>query len=123
MKKIKYFALSSFLALPMLTSAATVGGEGTAFITSILAFINDILIPFILGLAFLFFVWGMFVYFIAGGANEEKKEQGKSLLIYAILGFVIIIVFWGIINLLTNASGLEGTEVPTITPPASIATP
>jgi hypothetical protein len=77
------------------------------------------LIPFILAVAFLFFVYGVFQYFIAGGANEEKKEQGKSLITYAILGFVVIIVFWGIINLLAGATSLEGQDinnVPKFTP-------
>jgi hypothetical protein len=121
MKHIKYFALSSFLALPVLASAQTLDDAGalTGFLDSILTFINSVLIPFILGVAFLLFVWGMFQYFIAGGANEEAKEKGKSLLIYAILGFVIIIVFWGVVNLLSNATGL-GNEtldnVPKVNP-------
>ena len=107
MKNIKYFALSSFLVLPMMASAQ-VGSGLDNFLESILNFINGVLIPFIIGIAFLLFVWGMFQYFIAGGANEEAKEKGKSLLIYSILGFVLIIVFWGLINLLAGATGLDG---------------
>ncbi len=66
------------------------------------------MIPFIIGLAFLFFVWGIFQYFIAGGANDEAKAKGRSLMIYATLGFVIILVFWGIVNLLVSGLGLTG---------------
>jgi hypothetical protein len=68
---------------------------------------NTVLIPFIIAIGFLVFVWGMFQYFIAGGANDEAKEKGKSLMIYAVLGFVLIIVFWGIINLIANSTGLS----------------
>lgn len=78
---------------------------------NILTFANDVLIPFIIGLGFLFFVWGMFKYFIMGGANEEAKEQGKSLLIFSTLGFVMIIIFWGIVNLLTDSTGLAQMEL------------
>ena len=123
MKKITYFALSSTMAfMPILAGAADPGQVGTGldeFLTSILAFINTTLIPFILGIAFLLFVWGMFQYFIAGGANDEAKEKGKSLLIYAILGFVIIIVFWGVINLLSGATGLGGQSLEPL-PPVTI---
>jgi len=77
------------------------------FLQTTIGFINGVLIPFIIGIGFLFFVWGMFQYFIAGGANDDKKEKGKSLMIYATLGFVLIITFWGIINLLTTSSGLN----------------
>ena len=61
----------------------------------------------------------MFQYFIAGGANDEKKEQGKSLMIYATLGFVLIIIFWGIVNLLAGSTGFAGRTLentPTVAP-------
>ena len=83
------------------------GGEIGDLLGNIIEFINDIIIPFIIGIGFLCFVWGMFTYFIAGGANDEKKEQGKSLMVYATLGFVLIIIFWGVVNLLASSTGLD----------------
>ena len=106
-------------------SAAQLATSGNAgpfqdLLVNILEFSNTTLIPFIIGIGFLFFVWGMFQYFIAGGANEESKQKGKSLMINATLGFVVIIIFFGVINLLTNSTGLEGEtiqNVPQITIP------
>ncbi len=86
------------------------GGEGGAIgeaMTSILTFIEGYVIPFILAIGFLFFVWGMFKYFIQGGANDEAKESGKSLILYAIAGYVVILAFWGIVNILSSGIGLE----------------
>ncbi|MFT7644442.1 MAG: uncharacterized membrane protein YidH (DUF202 family) [Candidatus Paceibacteria bacterium] len=124
MKKISHVITSvSLLALPLSASAAfeATGGRLGTLLGEILTFANNVLIPFIIGIGFLVFVWGMFRFFIAGGANEEAKEQGKSLMIYATLGFVLIIVFWGIINLLTSSTGLENGnvdfETPTVTVP------
>ena len=110
MKKIVYLLGSiSILALPLVASAQfdPDGGDFGTLLSEILELTNTTLIPFILGIGFLVFVWGMFQFFIAGGANEEAKEKGKSLMIYATLGFVIIIVFWGVINLLTSSTGLD----------------
>ena len=115
MKKIGYFfAAAITLVLPMLASAQNTGGGFDAtggefgdFLENVLLFANNVLIPFIIGIGFLVFVWGMFQYFIAGGSNDESKEKGKSLLIYATLGFVLIIVFWGIINLIVGGIGLD----------------
>jgi hypothetical protein len=61
-----------------------------------------VLIPFVIGIGFLVFVFGMFWYFIAGGADDEKREKGRKLMIYSVLAFVLIVVFWGIINLLSS---------------------
>ena len=119
MKKIgSILSGTSLFALPLLASAqlATDGKAGDAgafqdLLENILGFTDAVLIPFILGIGFLVFVWGMFQYFIAGGANDEKKEAGKSLMIYATLGFVLIIVFWGIINLLATSTGLQNKQL------------
>jgi hypothetical protein len=125
MKKIGHIlGGAALLALPVLASAQLAdGGGGGPFedlLLNILEFTNDILIPFIIAIGFLVFVWGMFQYFIAGGANDEKKEKGKSLMIYATLGFVLIIVFWGVVNLLTQSTGLQDKQIkdtPTVTVP------
>ena len=116
MKKIGFLTGSaSILALPMVASAQLAnsgdGGDFQNLLENIVEFTNDILIPFIIAIGFLVFVWGMFRYFIAGGANDEAKQSGKSLMIWATLGFVLIIVFWGVINLIASSTGLEGDNI------------
>ena len=116
MKKLKSLTASiALFLLPVVTSAQSdfdeTGGEFGEFLENILLFISNVLIPFILGLGFLLFVWGMFLYFIAGGADEEKRGKGKSLIIWATLGFVIIIVFWGVINIVAGGTGLGGESL------------
>ena len=137
MKKTGYLLVgASTLLSPLMASAglADANGNGGAFqtlLSNILGFTNGVLIPFIIGIGFLVFVWGMFQFFIAGGANDDAKEKGKSLMIYATLGFVLIIVFWGVINLVASSTGLQGKtleNIPTgttVTPgtPAAAASP
>ncbi len=114
MKKIAYYLASSALfALPLISHGQPVideAGELSGFLQSILTFINGVIIPFILGIGFLLFVWGMFQYFIAGGADDEAKTKGKSLMLYATLGFVLIIIFWGVINVVANGTGLSNQD-------------
>ena len=80
------------------------GGVGN-FLGNVLGFIDSVLIPLILAIAFLMFVWGVFKFFILGGADSEKQSEGKSLMIYAVAGFVLILSFYGIINVLTDGLG------------------
>ena len=116
-------AAAAFL-LPSVTFAQGViedgGGPFGTLLENIITFTNGVLIPFVIGIGFLFFVWGMFQYFIAGGANDEAKEKGKSLMVYATLGFVLIIIFWGVVNLIANSTGLQGTSVTNIPGAATI---
>ena len=122
MKKSSIIAgIAAFAPVATNAQIATTGDAGPFgdLLANILVFTNQTLIPFIIGIGFLVFVWGMFWYFIAGGANDEKKEKGRSLMIYATVGFVLIIIFWGIINLLASslfdASDTAGpNNVPTV---------
>lgn len=112
MKRALYTLASTALFLPVFlvqaqTSDFSSNNEFKSFLTEILEFINQTLIPFIIGIGFLVFVWGMFKYFIYGGANDDEKEKGKSLMIYATLGFVLIVIFWGVVNLLASSTGLD----------------
>jgi hypothetical protein len=110
----KIIGLLSLFLVPTFASARGFDPSGGAFgdlLANILIFANNVLIPFIIGIGFLAFVWGMFKFFILGGADEEKKEQGKSLMIHATIGFVLIIVFFGVVNLLTESTGLSGDTI------------
>jgi len=126
MKKIGYYLTGAMLfALPIMAGAQPKldsGGVLKGFLQSILDFINGALIPFILGVGFLLFVWGMFQYFIAGGADDEAKTKGKSLMLYATLGFVLIVVFWGVINVVANGTGLAKQPFDATLIPSSPAT-
>lgn len=70
-----------------------------------LGFLNGYVVPLLIAIAFLVFVWGMFKYFIRGGASEESRGEGKKLLLWSILGFVLIVSLWGLVNVI--ASGLQ----------------
>jgi hypothetical protein len=117
MKQVFTLGLASLtlVMVPALSYAVglTTTFEGTAlglFMEGAVGFINTILIPAVLALAFLFFVWGIFLFFIAGGADDEKKAKGKSLMFYAIGGFVLILVFFGVVNLLASTVGFTPSE-------------
>lgn len=117
MKRI--LALSStLLLLPLLTLAQAAAPAPTGgfqlFFSNLLKFINTAIIPSIIGIAFLFLVINTVRYFVIGAGNEESREKAKSLAIYGVLAFVVIIVFWGVVNLLSSSIGLDGKTAPTV---------
>lgn len=129
MKKLSSIITLGLLSAPTFVFGAsglldpTTGGgsaESNAIanaISTIITFINNIIIPAILAIAFLAFVWGMVKFFIIGGSDDAAKAQGKSLMIYAIAGFVAILIFFGLVNIVANGLGLTNS---TITPPSGI---
>ena len=117
MKKALYIA--TLYALPLLAAAQskTFGSGLDTYIGSIISFIKGTLVPLIIVLALLAFIWGMFTFFILGGSDEEKQAKGKQLMIWGIDGFVLIISVQGIVNFLANALGIGGGTIPIPTLP------
>jgi hypothetical protein len=81
-------------------------GGFAAFFVAVTTFINNIVVPAVFALAFLVFIWGVFKLFILGGTDEGKREEGKSLVLYSIVGFVLMISIWGLVNLVAGSFGL-----------------
>ena len=81
------------------------------FLINIGAFLNSIVVPFLIALAGLVFIWNAFRYFILGGANEESQAKARTLATWGIAAFVFIVSLWGIVNLFVTGLGLTNTGV------------
>ena len=68
--------------------------------------ISSVLIPLVLALALLLFIWGVIQYFILGADDQEKRETGRAYMLYAIIGLVAIVAVWGIVALVMEILGI-----------------
>src|ERR1035441_3546199 len=60
-------------------------------------------IEVIVGLAIVVFVFNIFRYFFT---TKENKERGMYLL-WSIIGFAVIVCFWGLVNLVANTFNFD----------------
>jgi hypothetical protein len=116
-----------FLSLVSIAHAqSTSGGSLGTFILKIIAFINTLVVPLVFALAFIIFIIGVFRYFIAGAANEEKRQEGQKFVMYGLIGFVLMLSVWGLVNLLVGTLGFGGQNqppLPTFNVPGSSGSP
>jgi NADH:ubiquinone oxidoreductase subunit 2 (subunit N) len=96
MKKLGY--IGAALAMPFLAFAQvnTIQDFGGIIIT----LINTVAVPIVFALAFIVFIWGIFQYFIQGGHDEEKRESGKQLMLWGLIGFFVMVSVWGLVHIL-----------------------
>ena len=77
-------------------------------------FVTYIINPAILlvfAAGFLMFMWGL-VVFMANVENESKRKEGKSHMLWGIVGMFIMVSVYGIVALLDNTfqlGALQGT--------------
>lgn len=76
------------------------------FIVNVTLFISNVLLPFLFGLALLFFVWNAFRFFIYGASDKDAQEKAKNLALYGIAAFVLLVSLWGVVNLLIRGLDL-----------------
>jgi succinate dehydrogenase/fumarate reductase cytochrome b subunit len=106
--KNTFLFLFAALLLPQITFAQT----AQKLFENIPKFIDNSLIPFLFGMAFLVFVYNVVRYFIIGATNDKDRENAKNLAIYSVAAFVFLVIFWGIINMLNSSLGLNGESQP-----------
>jgi len=104
-----YIPLALLFILPLTAAAAPLPGTFSLqnFFTAIPQIINNTLIPFLFGIAFLFFAINIIRYFVAGAGNKDAQEKAKNVAIYGVIAFVFLSIFWGIINMFAASTGLE----------------
>lgn len=111
MKNIFNYIIPVFLLTPMLAAAQFTGGDDgiNTFFSGANELINGYLITGLMALAFLMFIIGIAQYFFLGGGgdNSDNRKKGRTLIIWGIIAFVVIISVWGLVELI--AGGLFGT--------------
>jgi len=118
MKKLSIpFALATF-ALPLVSFAAisNISDAGSFIINTI----NNILVPVLFAVAFIVFLWGAFDTFILGANSEDTKERGKNLMLWGLIGFVVMVSIWGLVNILTGSISFSNNSGPSQIPQAGV---
>ena len=97
-----FFVISGFLAVPLFASAQNLG--------TVLGVFSDIInlaIPVVLALAVLYFFWGLAQYILSA---DEKKEEGRNIMIYGVIALFVMVSVWGLIALLQDTFDVGGTD-------------
>lgn len=102
------FGVIAVFAFPLVTSARSNGlknivGEAGGLIQA--------LIPIVIGLAVLVFLWGVLRYVIA--SDDAGKEQGRVFMLWGIIALFVMVSVWGLVNILR-----ETLQLNPATPPA-----
>lgn len=78
-------------------------GSGST-ITDIIFFMINLInqaVVLVVALALLFFFWGV-AKFILNADNEEKRKEGKSVMMWGIIALFVMLFVWQIVNILAN---------------------
>jgi hypothetical protein len=93
-------ALVKSLIFPGATNPFTSSGPVTSVtdFKSLVNWFNSIistLIPFLMGIALIGFIWGIIKY-VLHADNEKARKEGKDLMLYGVIAFAVVMSIWTI---------------------------
>lgn len=78
-----------------------------SFVYNVNKLIINPAIAFLFGVAVVLFLYGVF-QFISGQENEEKKTTGKSHMLWGVIGIVIMMGVFSILNIIMSTFNITG---------------
>ncbi|MFN4181202.1 MAG: hypothetical protein ACK4FA_00690 [Candidatus Paceibacteria bacterium] len=100
------------------SSCAAVGVGTIMFIICRAALMINTIIPILISLGVLYFIWGVVQYVLAN--DEEAKSRGRQLMINGLIGLLVIVSIWGLVAILKRTFGVaneSAIQVPCIESP------
>lgn len=113
MKRIKFVLGSLFGSLAFLPAFAFAQSSGNVPLTSLGAALKgikglmDAAVPLLIGAAIIVFLYGV-LKFILNAGDPDKRTEGRSYMIWAIVGIVVMVSVWALVYFVQSTFGLEG---------------
>lgn len=74
--------------------------------------IIEYVIPLLIAVAVVIFLYGV-VKYITAGANEETRKEARNVMLYGIIGLFVMVAVWGLVNILIGTFHLD-TNMPDV---------
>lgn len=82
--------------------------ENLTNLVQYIAIVLNRIIPFIISLTLLMFIYGLMRLILANG--EHAKSEGKQIISFGIIALAVMVSVWGLVNLLIATAGLQGAS-------------
>lgn len=74
--------------------------------TGVVGVLNVFVVPMLLSLSFLAFIWGVVSYFFIHGSEDKSREEGRQFMLWGIFGLVSILALWSFVRIVLSTLGI-----------------
>jgi hypothetical protein len=105
MKTAAALATAAAAIAPSFAGAQSIGGL-MGLLDMAKQLINQV-IPFVITLALLVFLWGILQYILS--TDADKRGEARGYMIYGIIGLFVMVSVWGLVNIIVRSLSLDNT--------------
>ncbi len=73
------------------------------YVSAIIYLMNHEIVPIILGLSLITFLWGVAHYYIMHATDSNEQEHARSFMLWGFIGMVLLFTVWGLVNIISIA--------------------
>jgi fumarate reductase subunit D len=84
-------------------------------VARIISLVLNPLVALLIGVALIFFLWGV-VQLISAGGDSGKHAEGISKITYGVIALFVMVAVWGLVGIVANTLGIGTSGVPNIVP-------
>ncbi|MFA6006254.1 MAG: hypothetical protein WC764_00805 [Candidatus Paceibacterota bacterium] len=81
------------------------GGSAFSFLQTVKSVMN-LLVPIMVGLALIYFIYGLAEYILISG-ESGKKEEGRTRMIWGTIAMFVLVSVWGLVAFLQKTVGID----------------
>ena len=98
-------------ALVLVLPAVTFAQSGLFDILGRIRGLINALVPLIIGLAVLYFLWGVLQYVTA--KDSDKQKEATSTMVMGVIVLFVMVSVWGLVSLLQDTFDVDSGTAPT----------
>ena len=83
----------------------------TSFIEFFTCTLVKYVVPLLVALAVVGFIYGIIQYFLYPD-NEEKRKNGKSFMLWGLIALFVMVSIWGLVGILSNTLETGPVRIP-----------
>ncbi|MBI5147679.1 MAG: hypothetical protein HZA37_00790 [Parcubacteria group bacterium] len=105
--------------IPVIIAASPMFAFAITNIEELITTLEDIVkavIPLLMLIATVVFLWGIIGYIMAAG-DEEKVKEARSHILYGLIGLFVMVSVWGLVNIIAGTLDLSSTTQTSTIPP------
>ncbi len=100
LKTARWILPYALTALPVLALAQGFNNLENAF-DSIIRLLNSYIVPLIVAVAGVYFMWGL-VKYVTSQDKEEERTAARNMMVYGIIVLFVMISVWSLVNILVG---------------------